>query len=94
MKTEYYKEIQIKTELPRDAAEKLRKLLKGQEDFKKIVESIEQQFKPVYTYKFPCIGCGKTCHWAWDKKLTNEEAKNRWADCSLCESCLASEDFK
>jgi hypothetical protein len=64
MKTEYYKEIQIKVELPVVAAKVLLDMLKSEPAYVEIVKQIEQQLKPVYTYTFPCIGCGKTCHWA------------------------------
>ena len=94
MRTEYYKTMEFKFSLPRKAAEKLRRLVKENKEFSELVSQIDRALSPVYCYTMPCVGCGKECKYGSATKITNEEAKKRWAENCLCQSCVDSEDFK
>lgn len=89
-----YKEISIKATLPRKDAETLMKLLAGKPEFQKIVSDILYWLKPVHVFKLPCVGCGTICEWGSHEPMTKKQAIERWGDHTLCESCVASEDFK
>lgn len=94
MSLEYYEQVKIDVTLPRKDAQALAKLLKGKPAFEGLIKDIEYWLKPVYTYKLPCVGCGKTCEWAAHEKLTKQQAVKRWGDHTLCGPCIDSEDFK